>query len=51
MTSNEEFDSLKSELQWAASSKATANRKETKCIAEMQACLKGNPINFKRRII
>ena len=44
MISDEEFDLLKAELQWAGSSKATANRKETKYIAEMQACLKGNPI-------
>ena len=44
MISDEEFDLLKAELQWAGSSKATANRKQTKNIAEMQACLKGNPI-------
>jgi len=44
MLSDEEFDLLKADLQWAGSSKATVNRKETKYIASIQAYLKGNPI-------
>jgi len=44
MLSDEEFDLLKSDLQWSGSAKVNVNRKEAKYIASMQAYLKGKPI-------
>lgn len=44
MLSDEEFDLLKSDLQWSGSSKVNVNRDEAKYIAAMQAYLKGEPI-------
>lgn len=44
MLSDEEFDLLKSDLQWSGSSKVNVNRDEAKYIAAMQAYLKGQPI-------
>jgi len=44
MLSDDEFDLLKSDLQWAGSSLVNLNRKEAKFIAATQAYLKGDPV-------